>query len=110
MININRIVIIVLLIILLYSLYKYQDTIMNITGCQNSKKKIKKFITKEKSGESKTEKQVKFDLDSDSETSKDVNIDNISQMSLNSLNSENSPYRQDSLMNSVDSVNSLLDD
>jgi len=93
--NINRILIGVLLIVLIYIIYRYQDIIVCIpdqllqsSAPNEPKKEIKK--------EQKKDKKVRI-----KET--DVNLDNISQVSIGSLENSADPYPEDSMLGTLDS-------
>lgn len=89
--DMNRLLIFLLLIGLLYAIYRYQHVI---------------FPTKEtfetvKSDTSQPIKKIKGNREKT--TKEKVTIDNISQMSIGSLESKNNLYKQDSVLGSIDS-------
>jgi len=89
MISLNRILILLLLIALLYALYKYQQQIIDKEEAEYKKKRKIKSINN---------KVIEKD---------DISIDNISQFSLGSLEDiKSNLYKQDSILDSLDS-NSL---
>lgn len=88
---INKLIIILLLGGLLFALYKYQQNILE----QEAQTKAKGGLVKHRTP---TPKAVK-------ESSKKVTIDNISQVSLESLENEmvgKEVYKQDSMLESAD--------
>ena len=92
--DMNRLLIFLLLAGLLYALYKYQ----NLPGASS-------YL-----GEEKPKKIAYKSSKNDKNKSKnDVNIDNISQLSIGSLENENANpdiYKQDSLLGSIGSIGS----
>ena len=98
--DMNRILIFLLLAGLLYALYRYQHKIFgNFEEEQQSIQKTTKYIKQNKI-QTKTKK-----LPYENKTKK-VSIDNISQLSLGSLEDENGNaqvYKQDSILGSLDS-------
>jgi hypothetical protein len=100
--NINRILIFILLLTLLYALYKYQQHIMLGSNKDKSlqKKKIKRL---------KTRPLIKYEDVNNKDT---ISLDNISQISIGSIDDTNAEvYKPDSVIGgSVDSGNiSFLD-
>ncbi len=107
--DINRLVIFLLLIALIYALYKYQYLILEKLPEQfkivekqkqiqtqiQTQKQTQKQIQKQKQIQNKNIKKNKY---------KQVTIDNISQVSIGSLENENENnrfYKQDSILGSL---------
>ena len=92
--NMNRFLILILLLALLYALYKYQDTLPN-ENTDNKEKRI-----------------TYFNQNKEIASEDNVSIDNISQAELGSLADVKSfgLYKQDSLMDSDDTVISFTED
>ena len=107
--DMNRLLIFLLLAGLLYALYKYQHIIFG----NELKNTIIKNLPGASSylGEEKPKKIAYKSSKNDKNKSKnDVNIDNISQLSIGSLENENANpdiYKQDSLLGSIGSIGSL---
>ena len=98
----NRFLILILLLVLIYALYRYQQYISyNDNVNENTKKQNKKKNNKQKKIKKENNQNlIKYE--------DDVLTDNISQMSINSLTDQsNENYKQDSILNSLDSGDTL---
>ena len=97
--DMNRLLIFLLLTGLLFALYKYQHLIFG----QNQNKIQNPIQPKQIKSSEDMNNKLKYNPSNNKK--KDINIDNISQMSLGSLDDENgSPnvYKQDSILGSTD--------
>ena len=105
--DMNRLLIFLLLIGLLYALYKYQHLIFGQINKPCSEHKSIKSSEHTKLIKRIDNKKIKYN-----NANNNVNIDNISQLSMGgSLDDEDgSPqvYKQDSILGSLDSIKSLL--
>ena len=123
--DINRLVIFLLLIALIYALYKYQNLIMDnlpeqFKTMDNSKENRQLTLNKYKKNTykqnknikgSKGSKENKENKESKENKYKQVTIDNISQISVGSLENEpvnNKLYKQDSVLGSLASESGQL--
>lgn len=89
--GVNRVLIFVLLLTLLYGLYTYQQHLQSYEQPKPVRKK----------------KEVRFE---DKYNTDQISVDNVSQFSLGSLEDlqsfDKNPYKQDSLLDSLDSKGS----
>ena len=104
--NIGKVVIVVLVVLVLYVMHKYQNNILLfLKSSLHTPEQTPKPIVK-KENKSKKEKKVRI-------KDKDINMDNISQVSIGSLEDNTiDPYQADPMLNSMESNNtigSLLD-
>lgn len=102
--NIGKVVIIVLVVLVLYVMHKYQNNILLfLKSSLHTPEQTPQPITKK---ENKKEKKVRI-------KDKDINMDNISQVSIGSLEDNTiDPYQADPMLNSMESnntISSLLD-
>lgn len=109
--DINRLVIFLLLITLIYALYKYQNLILEKLP-ENFKVSKSKKVKDSKESKDPKKIQYKKKKDDNKYKYKRVTLDNISQISLNSLNAENisdiNNNRQDSMLGSLISGNDVV--
>lgn len=111
--DINRLVIFLLLIALIYALYKYQNLIMDnlpeqFKTVENSKENRQLILKQQKKNSYKKNKNVKGSKEN---KYKQVTVDNISQISVGSLENEpanNKLYKQDSVLGSLASESGQL--
>ena len=100
----NRILILILLAVLIYALYRYQEQIknLNLFGKRDQGINSTKKIPRKKTNKSRNKSRNK-------KTKDDISIGNISQVSLGSLADVKSEpiYKPDSVLNSIDSVPTL---
>lgn len=115
MYNMNRLIILGLLLSLLYALYTYQQQILNLNPFSKSKsqsmKQKKKIKNKDKSSEKRVKDISVNALPKDDNSLDKVSLGGISQVSLGSLADLESykdiGYKQDSAIESLESRNSL---
>ena len=117
MIGIDRLLIFVLLGALLYVLYKYQQSTLSDKNDQKDQKEEKSLGGKKDIPKNKKVLSLTLDKNSNKKKNneknkktlkpKKISIDNISQASVNSTETENEIYKQDSI---VDSLNNSSGD
>ena len=92
--NLHRFMILILLLGFLYIVYRFQN--QNSETKENPKKNTKKTINESMENTKKYNRNL---IDNDS-----VDLDNISQISIGSLDSTASkePYKQDSMLNTIE--------
>lgn len=111
--DINRLVIFLLLIALIYALYKYQNLIMEnlpkqFKTMESAKENKQLKLKQQKKNIHKQNKNIKGSKEN---KYKQVTIDNISQISVGSLENEpvnNKLYKQDSVLGSLASESGQL--
>lgn len=103
--DMNRLLIFLLLVGLLYALYKYQHLIFGQIKCLSGESKYEK-LPKNIDNKNNKDNKNKLKYNNLPKNKDNVGIDNISQLSLGSLEDENGNpqiYKQDSILGSIDS-------